>query len=601
MWSMLELRSGAWSCMAALTVLAAGCTTPPAPSPPADIPRTATEAAAIAMPDRHSADTATRILEAGGNAVDAAVASAFTLAVTYPEAGNLGGGGFMLAVVDGEASFLDYREIAPAAATRDMYLDAKGEVIAGMSLTGHRAVGVPGTVAGLWEAHRRHGKLSWSTVVQPAIELAQRGFVVPADLAEYAETEQQERFATTNFAAHFSGLRSGATFRQPELAAVLERVQRHGADGFYRGVTGDLIVAEMRRGEGLVTHADLESYRPAWRAPLRAAWRGRTLLSSPPPSSGGFALLQLLGMKDALGARFEGLARNSTQYVHLVAEMEKRVFADRAEYAGDPDFVVVPIDSLIDPAYIARRAAEVNPDTISVLADVTPGLAESRHTTHFSIVDRWGNAVANTYTLNTDFGSGVVVTGAGFLLNNEMDDFSARPGTPNFYGVVGADANAIEPGKRMLSSMTPTIVLDGDGRVELVAGSPGGSTIITSVFQTIVNVYDFQLTPQQAVNADRFHHQLLPPAEITFDPALPAATLQGLKQRGYDVVPHAWPLGDVQLIVRRGVALEAASDRRGRGVSRVITHTPSLSRAWPSSVGSWHARGDVAKTGRFPD
>jgi gamma-glutamyltranspeptidase/glutathione hydrolase len=264
--------------------------------------------------------------------------------------------------------------------------------------------------------------------------------------------------------------------------------------------------------------------------------------------------------------------------VHLVAEMEKRVFADRAEYAGDPDLVDVPIDSLIDPAYVARRAAEVNPDAISELADVRPGLADSRHTTHFSIVDRWGNAVANTYTLNTDFGSGVVVTGAGFLLNNEMDDFSAKPGTPNFYGVVGADANAIEPGKRMLSSMTPTIVLDGDGGVELVAGSPGGSTIITSVFQTIVNVYDFGMTPQQAVNADRFHHQLLPPTQITFDPALPAATLQALQQRGYEVVPHAWPLGDVQLIVRRGAAWEAASDKRGRGVSRVIAGPPAGTR-----------------------
>ncbi|HET9692812.1 MAG TPA: gamma-glutamyltransferase [Steroidobacteraceae bacterium] len=527
------------------------------------------------MPDRYSADTATRILDAGGNAVDAAVASAFTLAVTYPEAGNIGGGGFMLAWIDGAAKFLDYREVAPAAATRDMYLDAKGDVVAGASLTGHRAAGVPGTVAGLWEAHRRHGRLSWSAVVQPAVELAERGFVVPPDLADLARSEQLERLGSTNFAAHFSGLAAGATFRQPELAATLKRVQLQGVDGFYRGLTADFIVQEMARGGGLITPRDLEAYRPVWRKPLAADWRGRTVLAAPPPSSGGFALLQLLGMKDALSARFEGLLHNSAAYVHLVAEMEKRVFADRAEYAGDPDFVDVPIAQLIEPTYLSRRAAEVDPAAISPLAAVPPGLAESRHTTHFSIVDRWGNAVSNTFTLNTDFGSGVVVSGAGFLLNNEMDDFSAKPGTPNFYGVVGADANAIEPGKRMLSSMAPTIVLDDDRRVELVVGTMGGSTIITSVFQTIVNVYDFGMSPQQAVDAVRFHHQLLPPTQITYHPALPAPTLAGLKRLGYEAVPHPWPLGDVQLVLRRGDVWEAASDARGRGMSTVLPPQPA--------------------------
>lgn len=563
----LVVRSTWWACAAVVAFGATGCTL--------QRPQAATDGqpvaqAAIAMPDRYSAETASRILEAGGNAVDAAVASAFTLAVTYPEAGNLGGGGFMLAYVDGEASFLDYREVAPASATRNLYLDANGEVIEGASLTGHRAVGVPGTVAGLWEAHRRHGRLEWRTVVQPAIDLARNGFVVPPDLAEAAAVEQRERLSTTNFSAHFAGLQAGVTFRQPPLAATLERVQQHGADGFYRGLTADFIVAEMQRGGGLITHDDLESYRPTWREPLRAAWRDKTVLSSPPPSSGGFALLQLLGMKEVLGARFEGVAHNSARYVHLVAEMAKRVFADRAEYAGDTDFVRVPIDTLIEPAYVARRAAEVKPDGISNVAEVRPGLAESRHTTHFSIVDRWGNAVSNTYTLNTDFGSGVVVEGAGFLLNNEMDDFSAKPGVPNFYGVVGADANAIEPRKRPLSSMTPTILLDRDGRVELVVGSPGGSTIITTVFQAIVNVYDFGMSPQQAVDADRFHHQLLPPTQVTYDPSLPPATLEGLRRLGYEAIPHAWPLGDAQLIVRSRDGWAAASDRRGRGVARVL-------------------------------
>ncbi len=549
--------------------LLTGCVTP-APPPTSGRAAAPPASCAVAMPDRYSADVATRILEAGGNAVDAAVASAFTLAVTYPEAGNVGGGGFMLAYVEGEATFLDYREVAPEAATRDMYLDAKGEVVDGLSLTGHRAVGVPGTVAGLWEAHRRHGKLSWSTVVQPAVELADRGFDVAPDLARVAQEERDGRLAGTNFGTHFAGLTAGASFRQPQLAATLRRVQADGADGFYRGITADFIVHEMQRGGGLLTQRDLEAYRPVWRKPLAAGWRGKTVLSSPPPSSGGFALLQLLGMKDVLAPRFEGLLHNSAAYVHLVAEMEKRVFADRAEYAGDPDFVDVPVAQLIDPAYVSRRAAQVNPTAISPVEAVRPGLAESRHTTHFSIVDRWGNAVSNTFTLNTDFGSGVVVEGAGFLLNNEMDDFSARPGTPNFYGVVGADANAIEPGKRMLSSMAPTIVLDADGRVELVAGSPGGSTIITSVFQTIVNVYDFGMTPQQAVDAARFHHQLLPPTRITYDPALPAPTLVGLKRIGYDAVPHPWPLGDVQLVMRHGDAWSAASDRRGRGSARVL-------------------------------
>jgi gamma-glutamyltranspeptidase/glutathione hydrolase len=458
-----------------------------------------------------------------------------------------------------------------------MYLDAHGEVIEGTSLTGHRAVGVPGTVAGLWEAHQRHGRLEWRTVVQPSIDLARHGFVVPADLAEIATSEQRERLGSTNFSAHFSGLQAGASFRQPELAATLERVQLHGADGFYRGLTADLIVAEMQRGQGLITRDDLAAYRPVWRAPLRAAWRDKTVLSSPPPSSGGFALLQLLGMKQALAAQFEGVEHNSARYVHLVAEMEKRVFADRAEYAGDPDFVRVPIETLIDPSYVARRAAEVQPDAISSVQQVRPGLPESRHTTHFSIVDRWGNAVANTYTLNTDFGSGVVVEDAGFLLNNEMDDFSAKPGVPNFYGVVGADANAIEPRKRPLSSMTPTILLDGDGRVELVAGSPGGSTIITTVFQTIVNVHDFQMSPQQAVDAARFHHQLLPPTQVTYHPTLPAATRAGLRALGYEPTAHPWPLGDVQLVMRSGDSWAAASDHRGRGVARVMgtPRTPS--------------------------
>jgi gamma-glutamyltranspeptidase/glutathione hydrolase len=555
------------SLLLAFLALLSGCAGAPAPRPATADATAAGLGGTVAMPDAFSADVAARILAAGGNAVDASVAGAFVLAVTYPEAGNLGGGGFMLLQVDGTAQFLDYRETAPAAAARDMYLDAEGNVIDGMSLTGHRAVGVPGTVAGLWEAHQRYGKLSWRDVIEPAVQLAERGFEVPPLLAARAAAEAP-RFANTNFAQYFAGLRSGASFRQAELAATLRRVQAHGPAGFYAGKTAELIGEEMQRGGGLITAQDLRDYRAVWREPLRSSWRDQTVLSSPPPSSGGFALLQFLGMKDARAADFEGQAHNSPQYVHLVAEIAKRVYADRAEYAGDPAFVDVPVARLVDPRYINDRAASVNPGAISPPQHIGPGLAEPRHTTHYSIVDRWGNAVANTYTLNSDFGSGVVVAGAGFLLNNEMDDFSAKAGVPNAYGLLGGDANAIEPGKRMLSSMSPTILLDRDGRVSMVVGSMGGSTIITGVVQMLVDVVDFRMTARQSVSEPRFHHQGIPADLITYDGQFSPATLTELRQRGYRVEPHDWPLGDVQLIVRTATGWDAASDPRGRGEVR---------------------------------
>ena len=527
--------------------------------------------AAVAMPDSFSAEVASNVLRSGGNAVDAAVAGAFVLAVTYPEAGNLGGGGFMLAYVDGKATFLDYRETAPAAATRDMYLDAKGEIVGDQSLTGPKAAGVPGTVAGLWATHQRYGRLPWKDLLAPAILLAEQGFVVPAQLEKLMHDEDRDRLhRVPGFAQHFGAMRTGAIFRQPDLAATLRRIAAEGPDGFYRGETARLIVDEMRRGGGIIGAADLVSYRPVWREPLRGQWRDYEVLSAPPPSSGGFAIIQLLKMMDARAADFAGLPHNSPQYIHLVAEMEKRVFADRAEYLGDPAFVNVPIARLMDDAYIASRAAGVDRDSISPLASVKPGL-ESHDTTHFSIVDRDGNAVANTYTLNTDFGSGVVVQGAGFLLNNEMDDFSIKPGVPNFYGVVGSAANEVQAGKRMLSSMSPTILLQG-GKVDLVLGSPGGSTIISSVFETIVDILHFGLTPEQAVAAPRFHHQLLPPELITFSPGfpLPVETQNALRARGYDPQPHPWEMGDVQVIERSGDTWLPASDPRGRGESRVV-------------------------------
>jgi len=548
--------------VAAAALLALGCTPEPAAQQAAP--------AAIAMPDQYSADVAARILAVGGNAVDAAIASAFVLAVTSPECGNIGGGGFMLARFHGKAAFLDFREVAPAAATRDMFLDAHGEVLADASLTGHRAVGVPGTVAGLWAAHRKYGTKPWADLLSTAIVLAEMGFKVPPQLEQVMRDDLPRLKDTANFFRYFGGLHAGYIFRQPELAATLRRIAADGAGGFYGGETARLLLAEMRRGGGLVSAGDLAVYKPIWRAPLQAHWRNYEILAAPPPSSGGFAVIQLLKMKDDLAAAFAGLAHNSPQYIHLTAEMEKRVFADRAEYLGDPDFVPQRVEELIADDYVAARAAEVNLKAISPATSVRPGL-EPHATTHFSIVDRAGDAVAFTYTLNTDFGSGVVVEGGGFLLNNQMDDFSAKPGVPNYYGVVGADANAVQPGKRMLSSMSPTILV-ADGNVSMVLGTQGGSTIITSVYQTIVDVLDFHMSAQEAVSATRFHHQLWPPDLITYSISqpLPDDVIRALADRGYRAEPHPWEIGDLQLIWRDDGEWTAASDPRGRGEARII-------------------------------
>lgn len=526
--------------------------------------------AAIAMPDAFAAQVAADVLAAGGNAVDAAVAVGFSLAVTLPEAGNIGGGGFMLIHSSGESHFVDYREAAPLAAHRDMYLDEDGNVIEGASTTGHLAAGVPGTVSGLWEAHQRFGSMPWADLLAPAVALARDGFVVPAELAGNIERSMRRTDGKTNFAEYFGHATAGELFVQAELGHALQRIAERGPDGFYKGETADQIVAEMARGGGIISLEDLAKYKAVWRAPLVSNWRGMQLLSSPPPSSGGFAIVQLLKIKDLLAHEFEGLEHNSPQYVHLVAEIEKRVFADRAEYLGDPDYVDVPLDELLSDAYLARRAAEVSIDEISPVAEVRPGL-ESYDTTHYSIIDANGNAVSNTYTLNLSFGSGVVVEGAGFLLNDEMDDFSVKPGVPNAYGVVGSKANEIQPGKRMLSSMSPTILLR-DGEVELVVGTPGGSTIFTSVFQSIVNVYDFGMTPAESVAASRFHHQLLPADVIVYSPKvpLPESTVSALSDMGYKPRPHVYSFGDLQLIVRHGDQVDAASDPRKRGESRVL-------------------------------
>lgn len=527
---------------------------------------------AVASPDQYGAAVAQQILQRGGNAVDAAIATAFTLAVTYPEAGNIGGGGFMLIWFDGKPYFLDYRETAPAAAHRDMYLNDDKDVIANLSVIGHKASGVPGTVMGLWQAHQRFGSLEWKELIAPAIEYAKSGFVVAENQYQYRADILQQLEGKTNFAQYFGAMLANQNFTQPELAATLARIARHGPDDFYKGETARLLVAEMQRGGGLITAADLAGYRAGWREPLVFSWRNLQLISAPPPSSGGIALAQLLALKQRLSNDFEKVGHNSSQYVHLLAELEKRVYADRAEYLGDPAFTSVPQQRLLSNAYLDKRATQINTKHISASENVKPGL-EGYHTTHFSILDKHGNAVSNTYTLNLDFGSGVVVTGAGFLLNNEMDDFSVKSGVPNAFGVIGGDANAIAPGKRMLSSMSPSLLVENKD-VRLVVGTPGGSTIITTVFQVITNLFDFNMPLSQAVAAPRFHHQLWPKDQITMEPyaELPADVQQQLKTKGYQLHTQGWHLGDIQAILRTKTGIEAASDPRARGVAKVIRY-----------------------------
>ncbi|GGU63127.1 gamma-glutamyltranspeptidase [Pseudomonas laurentiana] len=525
---------------------------------------------AVAAPDQYGAQVAAEVLKKGGNAVDAAVATAFTLAVTYPEAGNIGGGGFMTLYMDGKPYFLDYREIAPKAANRTMYLDEKGEVIENLSLVGARAAGVPGTVMGLWEAHQKFGKLPWAELLTPAVGYAKNGFKVASKQYQYREDALGLFKDSTNFNDYFGSMKVGETFKQPELAQTLERIASNGVSEFYQGKTADLLVAQMQADKGLISKDDLKDYKAVWREPMRIDWRGNTVYTAPLPSSGGIALAQLLGIKENRAADFKGVELNSARYIHLLAEIEKRVFADRADYLGDPDFSKVPVEQLVAKDYLVKRAKEVNATAISETENVRPGL-EPHQTTHFSIVDKQGNAVSNTYTLNWDYGGGVVVKGAGFLLNDEMDDFSSKPGVANAFGVVGGDANAIEPGKRMLSSMSPTLVTR-DGQVTLVLGTPGGSRIFTSIFQVLNNLYDYNLPLEKAVAAQRVHHQLLPKDTIYYDAYAPlnGKVAEDLKRMGYTLEDQGWEMGDIQAIRVNGAALETASDPRGRGVGHVV-------------------------------
>lgn len=521
---------------------------------------------AVAMPDKFGAQVAMDVLEQGGNAVDAAIAAQFALAVTYPEAGNIGGGGFMTIYIDGQPDFLDYREMAPEAASRDMYLDEDGNVHPTDSLFGAKASGIPGTVAGMWEAHQKYGKLPWARLVQPSVTLAKDGFHVPPKLAGRVSRyikRLRDKERDSNFENYFGAASEPEVlFTQPELAATLARIRDQGPDGFYKGDTADAIVAYMQKTNGLMTHDDLANYHAKWRTPLAFDWRGYKVVTAPPPSSGGIAVAQWLGMVDTVLKTNIMPAHNSAPYLHMVSEAGKRVFADRAEYLGDPDFFDVPQSELMQPAYIESRAKDINLTAISPTEGIAPGLHESEDTTHFSIVDKWGNAVSNTTTINLSFGAGVVAEGAGFLLNDEMDDFSAKPGVPNFFGAIGGEANAIEPYKRMLSSMTPTIVLE-DESVKLVTGSPGGTTIISSVTLSIFNTLLYGMTAEEAVNSPRFHHQLWPKDTIRVHDGFNKATLTALEAMGYTIDDRRF--GDLHLILNEDGKLSAASEKNGRG------------------------------------
>ena len=532
-------------CLTALLLLA-GCAT--APPPPA------LDRGVVASPEPHASAAGAEVLRRGGNAVDAAVAVHFALAVTFPNAGNLGGGGFLLAWVDGRPAAIDYRETAPAAATRDMFLDARGEIVPRRSLDTAAAAGVPGSVAGLALAHRRFGTLPWRDLLQPAIRLAEEGWIVDAWSARSFSAETRN-----NFREYFA-VGAGERLVQKELARTLRRIAELGPDGFYRGPTARLIAEEMERSGGLITTADLARYEAKERTPLRGTYRGFEVISMPPPSSGGIALLQLLQMLETGDVP----PFHSAAHIHRVAELEKRAFADRAHHLGDPDVVRVPTAGLASKAYAAARARGVSPDRRSDPSSIRAGQPEE--TTHFSIVDRWGNAVANTTTLNGNYGCGRVVRGAGFLLNNEMDDFSAKPGAPNMFGATGGAANAIAPGKRMLSSMTPTIVLR-DGRPWLILGTPGGTTIFTSVFQVIVNRVDYGMPLAEAVAAPRFHHQW-PPLKPGEDPIFferePDAG-PALERLGYAVRLRG-RIGDVHAIEIEGRSARGTSDPRGIGL-----------------------------------
>jgi gamma-glutamyltranspeptidase/glutathione hydrolase len=526
--------------------------------------------AMVATTDHRASRVGIDVLSEGGNAVDAAVAVSFALAVVNPEAGNVGGSGFMLVRnAAGQVAALDYRSLAPQAATADMFAENRGAPDDPSQL-GHLSVAVPGTVRGLWDAHARFGALPWERLLDPAIELA-HGFTADARLMRsYAPhiVEGLRRFASSAavFLPGGTPPSEGETFRQPDLARSLERIRDLGPDGFYRGETADLIVEEMRRGGGILTHDDLASYVSAWREPIRFRYRDRTVLSMPPSSSGGATL----AMTAHILATWEigGIPWHDARHVHLLSEAWRRAFADRNHYLADPDQVSMPLETLLGPEYGARRARDVSPDAATPSTDVSPGVGafgRERHTTHVSVVAPDGGAVSLTTTLNTWYGSKLVAEGTGVILNNEMDDFTARPGTPNHFGLVQGEANAIAPRKRMLSAMTPTLVLDPRDRLSLVIGAPGGATIMTTIFQVVSSMIDHGMTLADAVAAPRVHHQHLPDVIEVEPGGLPTEVAEALRGLGHAVHERTHPWGDVQAVAvgADGTLQGVADPRRG--------------------------------------
>lgn len=510
------------------------------------------------------------ILEQGGNAIDAAVAVGFALAVAYPSAGNIGGGGFMvLRTAEGQVYTQDSREKAPLAASRDMFLDNDGNFDRQLSRNSLQATGVPGSVAGLLNALERFGTMSREQVLAPAIQLAEAGFILNEDLASQFQSNldnfRQYPASLALFSKNGAAYQAGELWQQPELAETLKLISAYGRDGFYKGPVADMLVASMQANNGLISHQDLENYEPVWREAIHGSYRDYEIWSMPAPSSGGVLLIQMLNMLEPYNLSESGWA--SAESVHLMVEAQRRAYADRAEHLGDPDFYAVPTAMLTSKAYARQRFADFEPYTASRSDDIGAGSwpQESTQTTHYSIIDAEGNAVAVTTTLNASYGNKFVVPGAGFLLNNEMDDFSSKPNTANSFGLLGGVANEIQPSKRMLSSMTPTIVTKGD-EVVLVTGSPGGSTIINTVLQVIVNVIDHGMNIEDAVSSPRFHHQWQPDLIRYESGAISEQALAELRDWGHQGISRSrFPLGDANSIKVNGDMLEGVSDPRNDG------------------------------------
>ncbi len=504
------------------------------------------------------------MLQKGGNAVDAAIATQLALAVVYPAAGNIGGGGFMvLHLANGRNLTLDFREKAPLAGHRDMYLDEKGEADLNKSQHGHLAAGVPGTIAGIFQA-MQYARLPFKTIIQPAIDLAAKGFAITEAEASGLNSDKEDFLKYNTRPTAFvrdNAWKAGDTLLQKELAKTLERIRDHGQKGFYEGRTAQLIIAEMKRGKGLITMEDLKKYHAVWRTPSTFQYKGYEVITMPLPSSGGVLLPMMMKMTERFPISRYGFHSDSA--LQLMTEIERLAYADRAKFLGDPDFYPVPVSALTSEEYITQRLKLYRPGIAGNSNDIQAGDApkESEQTTHFNTIDKEGNAVSITTTLNGGYGSHTVVGGAGFLLNNEMDDFSVKPGVPNMFGAVGGEANAIEPGKRMLSSMTPVIALKG-GQLAIVTGTPGGTTITTSVYQTLVNLIDFNLSPADAVNKPKFHMQWLPD-QVFVEKEFPAEKKAALEKMGYKVVSRG-RIGRTELIVRQpDGSYQAIGDSRG--------------------------------------